>query len=763
MNTPPTRLTQLVAFLRQERWRTVLYRMALGLLLVLFVLTGTVLVSYDALAAANQSLVLEAGQVAPEDVRAPFSRVYESALLTEQARQLAMDSVRDIYDPSDPLIARQQSQLAQQVLDYIADVRADDYATHEMLVSDIRAINSISLSADEIEALLAITPERWRDIEEQIVLVLERAMRAEIRQDTLRSVKLNLPNLVSVSFRVDEVALITAVVEDLIVTNTFLNEELTRQAREAAAAAVEPSQVEIRQGQLIALSGEIVTDLDLEAMTQLGLLQPEDRRLQEVLSGFLIMLISTVVLGLYLARFQTGLERQPSFVGLLGMIFLIALMGARIASPERVVQPYLYPTAAFGLILAALAGPQPAVVGTAVLAMLFGVMSGGSLPLAVMAGLGGLVGILSLRKPERINSYFVAGVLVSLANSGVVLVFYLTGTPSDSLGALTLVGAGIINGLLAAAIAIAGLYLLGTVFNIPTNIKLIELTQPSHPLMQRLLREAPGTYQHSLQVANLAELAAELVGANATLSRVGALYHDVGKMIAPHFFVENQVDGINPHAALDDPYKSARIIVGHVFEGDKLARKYRLPSRIRDFILEHHGTTAPMYFYMQAVAQAGGDEDAVGLTQFSYPGPRPRSRETAILMLADGCESTVRARRPSNKQEIADVIKEIFKKRMEEGQLDDSGLTLRDLSMIQNVFVETLQGVFHPRIAYAEAAAAAQQAIEAHRQQELAGGEPHEAPAMPRSASSTGASTAQAHMPSPSAPASEAGSGTPTP
>jgi putative nucleotidyltransferase with HDIG domain len=296
----------------------------------------------------------------------------------------------------------------------------------------------------------------------------------------------------------------------------------------------------------------------------------------------------------------------------------------------------------------------------------------------------------------------VAGLVIAFVNVGVVLVFYLLGWPADPLGALSLIGAGWLNGILAAAASLAGLYLISGLFNVPTSLRLIELTQPNQPLLQRLLREAPGTYQHSLQVANLAELAAEQIGANATLTRVGALYHDVGKIAAPHFFIENQVDGINPHDGLDDPYKSAHIIIEHVTEGNRLARRYRLPARIRDFILEHHGTTQPMYFLKKAVEQAGGNASEVDVSRFEYPGPRPRSRETAILMLADSCESAVRARRPANKQEMADVVRYIIELRLKEGQLDESRLSLSDLSLIQRVFSETLQGVFHPRIAYTQ-------------------------------------------------------------
>ncbi len=702
MNTLLERVDRLLGAVERKRVMMLVRRAGVVLLVVGFLVIGVLLVGFDALAASGRSLDLAVGQVAPQDIRAPYSISYESVVMTSQVKQLAMDSVRDVYDPPDPAIARQQVQLARQILDYVKEVRADEYASAEVLQADIRAISALALTDGEIATLLEIPPERWLAIDDEIMVVLERVMRTEIRDDNLRSVKQNLPNLVSVTFREDEVGVITAFIEDLVQTNTFYNEERTRQARQAAADAVPPEVRSFVQDQLVVRGGMIVTEVDMEALTQLGLLKPEDRRLQELTSAFLIVLLIMMIFWLYMGRFHSDLMREPLLLILLGGIFLLVLFGGRVAGPDRVVQPYLYPTATLGLLVTTLAGPQVAVMATLGMAMLFGIITGNSFPLMVMAGLGGVAGVMTLRNTERLNSYFVAGLVIAFVNVGVVLVFYLLGWPTDPLGALSLIGAGWLNGILAAAASLAGLYLISGLFNVPTSLRLIELTQPNQPLLQRLLREAPGTYQHSLQVANLAELAAEQIGANATLTRVGALYHDVGKIAAPHFFIENQVDGINPHDGLDDPYKSAHIIIEHVTEGNRLARRYHLPARVREFILEHHGTTQPMYFLKKAIEQAGGNTNAVDVSKFVYPGPRPRSRETAILMLADSCESAVRARRPGNKQEMADVVRYIIELRLKEGQLDDSQLSLSDLSLIQRVFSETLQGVFHPRIAYTQ-------------------------------------------------------------
>jgi hypothetical protein len=217
------------------------------------------------------------------------------------------------------------------------------------------------------------------------------------------------------------------------------------------------------------------------------------------------------------------------------------------------------------------------------------------------------------------------------------------------------------------------------------------------------MREAPGTYQHSLQVANLSEQVANAIGANSELTRVAALYHDIGKMLNPAFFTENQSSAGNPHDILNDPYRSADIIISHVTEGDDMARQYRLPVRLRDFIREHHGTSQVYVFYRQAVILAGDDPSAVDVTEFTYPGPKPQSRETAVLMLADSCESAARSRQPKNKQEIEEIVVGIIDQKRTSGQLDESALTLNDLKSIQTIFIDMLQAIYHTRLNYDEA------------------------------------------------------------
>jgi putative nucleotidyltransferase with HDIG domain len=413
----------------------------------------------------------------------------------------------------------------------------------------------------------------------------------------------------------------------------------------------------------------------------------------------MVTLIVGVLVVLYVARFFPELGERPRQVLLVGLLFVAFLLAARLMVPGRTVLPFLFPAAALSLLLTVFTGPHLAMTMGVALAILVGYIGGNSLELTVYMALGGILAPLAVGTGERLNQFFWAGLAVALANIGVLLVFRLQDPALDPLGLAQLLAACLLNGAISASLTLAGFFMLGGVFDMTTSLQLIELARPDHPLLQFILRNAPGTYQHSLQVANLAEQAAERIGCNAMLTRVGALYHDCGKALHPQFFVENQLDGLNIHDTLG-PEESARIIIGHIRDGMEMARRYRLPTAVRNFIPEHHGTQRTVYQYTRAVQAAGGDPAAVDADLFVYPGPRPQSKETALLMLADGCEARARSERPKSEADINRLVKSVMEDRQATGQLDDTGLTVRDLSLIRESFVSTLKGVFHPRLEY---------------------------------------------------------------
>ena len=314
--------------------------------------------------------------------------------------------------------------------------------------------------------------------------------------------------------------------------------------------------------------------------------------------------------------------------------------------------------------------------------------------------ISGIFSVLILGRAQRVTSFFWAGIAIAVAGAVVIVAYRLPLPTTDITGIATLMSVALLNGVISPTLALLLQFFLAQFLGTTTALQLMEISRPDHKLLQNLLRNAPGTYQHSLQVANLAEQAADQIGADPLLTRVGSLYHDVGKTINPAFFIENQVSGSpNPHDELD-PAISSEIIIRHVTDGLELAQKYRLPSRIQDFIAEHHGTMLTRYQYAKAVEAVEGDKSKVDMDHFRYPGPVPGSKETAILMLADGCEARLRAERPDTREELRNVIKDVVDNRLSSGQLDQTDLTLRDLDEIIESFTTTLRGIYHPRIEY---------------------------------------------------------------
>jgi putative nucleotidyltransferase with HDIG domain len=403
---------------------------------------------------------------------------------------------------------------------------------------------------------------------------------------------------------------------------------------------------------------------------------------------------------LYLVQFRPRLLDQARYRWLLLLLVVLFVSAALVMIPSNTFLPYLFPMAALSILLAMLIDPHLSIMVTIVVGLGVGYIAHGSLALTVYMVMGGLIGFLSLGRMKRVSRVPWTGAYVALSNVTAVLVFDISGGNYDALELSQLLLMGIANGVLSASLALIGFFMANSWMGITTSVRLLDLVQPTQPLLQQLLLHAPGTYHHSLLVSDLAEQAAERVGADALLTRVGAYYHDVGKMVQPEFFIENQQQTTRDQL---DPRTSAQIIISHVKEGLKLAKKYRLPREVRAFIAEHQGTGLVKYFYHQALEQAD-DPAQVDEADFRYPGPKPQSKETAIVMLADSCEAAVRADRPTSMEEIDQVVHHIIIDKVSSGELDECDLTIHDLDQIRGAFVEMLTGAFHPRIKYPQEA-----------------------------------------------------------
>lgn len=681
--------------------RLIIQRIVVVIASLLFAFSSTVIVAFDDIFLQfNDVANLDIGYVPSNDIVARADDSFVSDILTTQEQENARNLVPAVYDPPDPDVARQQTLLTQQILEFIENVRSDQYASIEQKITDVNQITALTLDEEVIRNLLLLPDDSWLIVRSEIVSVLERVMRQSIRQSQLQSILDQLPTQVSVRLNEQESLITTAVTTDVVRPNTFENPEKTLSSQDAAANAVEPQQRSYIFGQTVAQANQPIDELTLEALRNLGLLTQTDNQSLRVLRAFVASTLVMVLAGLYISRFESQLfYNDPNQLILIAVLFLLALIVARAFGPLENL--YFLPAATLGILYVAITNANLAIICTLGFAFLGGLMGQNTLEVATFIAAGNLTAILTLRDAGRLNNFFISGTVVGITNGAVATIFTLL-TGSAGIDFFDLLAALISGIVIVPTISFAGMYALTVLLNLPTPFKLIDLSQPSKPLLQRLLREAPGTYQHSLQVANLAEQAAEAIGADAQMTHVGALYHDIGKMTNPVFYTENQQHVENPHDTLNDPYRSADIIINHAVEGDVIAKKYNLPNRIREFIREHHGTTQVYVFYKRAVDRAGS-EDAVDINDFTYPGPIPQTKETAILMMADSCESAIRAIKPQSNKEITDVVHRIIESKRNDGQLDACNLTLNELKKIEETFIDIFKGLFHPRIDYEKA------------------------------------------------------------
>ncbi len=641
---------------------------------------------------------LQTGDVATQDILAPSAISFESTVRTEQQRENALRAVSAKYTQADTNIARQQMEKLRAAQAYITSVRADIHASEEQKLTDLAALQEINLSQDTALGILGLNDPRWTAVQQEAIVVLEQMMRNTIQENRVTDLLRTVPNLVSLALPADQAIIVADLVTAFIAPNSFYSESLTEAARQQAIEAVEPVIVSFAAGEVVVQRGEVVSEVDVEALRHMGLAQPE-RSWQETASAGILVILSA---GLAIIFIRRKPLRGKNTRGLLmvASLFLAFLGLGRLTMSIHALAPYLFPLSAYALILASLLSEELALISVMPLILLTVYGHPNSGVLFLFYGVSSLFGVLIPKREQRISMYIWVGITVAASGAAIITAFHLI-QPEINLGELATQSATtLLNGLIAAGVTVLLQYLLAPILGQITPLHLLELSRPDNPLLEYLLRNAPGTYQHSLQVANLSEQAAERIGADSLLTRVGALYHDIGKAQNPYFFIENQIPGqIDTHDDID-PADSAAFIIKHVTDGLALANDHSLPHRIKTFIAEHHGNLKTQYQWTQAVNNANGDESLVDDRLFTYPGPRPQSRETALVMLADGCEARIRSQKPETEEQLRFLVTDTIDRRLSQDQLDDTALTLSDLHTIAESFVASLRGVYHPRVDY---------------------------------------------------------------
>jgi len=636
---------------------------------------------------------LVAGQVSPRDIEAPRTVDYVDRAATEALRRRAAQGSQPIYVQSPEINARAQQTVAR-IFAAIARARAEAGADLAGGAAILRREVPVRLDEPAAMAALTLEPAQLNLARDAAATVVERTMAHGIRSGDLPRAQAEARvYLRSLPVAGRTLTLASAVVEAALQPNLVVDQTATQLARRRAMEAVEPVRTRILRGEIIVRRGEVVTEAHLEKLAAEGLVsQPFSwLRLAGAASVVLLLLLVSYA---YMRQYQPDIwsEDRLLLVWSLGVVLTVAM--ARIMVTR--FNPYLLPSAAGTMLIAVLLRPRLALYTAALLSLLVAMAAGGDVRLGLVTFIGATVGVYAIKRIGHRTDLVVAGLRVGVANALIVAAVGLTDQLPWFPHLLRDAAYGLGSGVLVGMIAIGALPYLENLFGLVTPIKLLELSNPGHPLLRRLQLEAPGTYHHSIMVANLAEAAAEAVGADSLLVRVGTYYHDIGKIRRPAFFVENQVGIENPHDRMA-PSLSALTVLAHVRDGLEYAREARLPAPVAAFIPEHHGTGLIAYFYHQARARGPVEEEA-----FRYEGPRPQSRETAIVMLADAVEGATRALPRPTPDRIAQVVRRIIREKLEDGQLDECDLTFRDLDRIAGVFTRLLASMYHPRVEYPE-------------------------------------------------------------
>ncbi len=573
------------------------------------------------------------------------------------------------------------------------------------------------LSARDETALIAVSDSGFEIVQRESLGILDGLLEGQLYDAELDSVRLTLHDRVDATRSLTETTLIASLVGAYLRPTMIESPNLTEQARDRAAQVVAGVSRTVAEGELIIARGAMVDDFAGEALAQLT---PRSASIQlESLGAMVIVAISAAgVFALYLMVWRPAEAASDRRILLLAVLVLFSVAAARawfeFALPDSVGESLdlMVPLAAGPILVAALLSTGLGITTGVLISVLAGLAaivlpdyasapSGASAlrPLAFFLA-SSLGGVLAATRAQALAQYGLSGIAAGLSGflAGAAVWLFDPQRVTDQLGWLAL--AALVTAALVAVMTIGAFSLLGALFGITTPMRLLELAQLQRPLLRRLQEEAPGTFHHSLLVATMSERAAAQIGADPLLVRVGAYYHDIGKLNRPTMFIENQ-DGPNPHDSLE-PGESARLIIEHVTGGDSLARRDRLPPRIRDFILEHHGSRRVAFFYRKAAMS----DPRVDPRDYTYPGPPPQSRETAIVMLADSCEAIVRASGERDADRIGMLVDSVFDERLRERQLDYCDLTLSELRQISASIKQTLVGVHHQRIEYPPAAEA---------------------------------------------------------
>lgn len=694
------KLIAVLSFLIKQR------KVRRGSAAVLFLLLFTLIIAFDFVPERTDELVI--GQVSPKTYKAQKDLVFEYEDKTAELRRIAAEKAEKIY-AKDPQVSVAVQKDISDLFARVSEIQEDAGLDTASKVSGLKSVLPFVMPEEDIAALADYQAQDTQAVENSLNSLVGGIMLAGdgISQDRLEEAKSTLYvqisalNLASPYDRFSKGA-----VGRFLRPNTFINYEMTRQKQDEAMAAVPPALLSVKEGEKLIGEGEIITEEHMVKLQALGLVK-EKPQFTSILGVFLLVAMLITAILIYLYQQNRDIYKHAGHLYLLGIIVLVVMgVGKAIIAinvtqwPEFSAQfGYMVPIAAAGMLIALLLDSRLALLMVAVLSLMLGIMTGNQLRFGVVGFIGGITGVYSVSKLSQRSDLVRAGIYTSGAN---VVAIFIVGLVNGSPLALLITSSlvlGLINGILSSILTNGSLPFLENTFRITSPVRLLEISNPNNVLLKRLLTEAPGTYHHSIIVGNLAESAADALGGDSLLVRVGAYYHDIGKCKRPYFFIENQMAADNPHDKLT-PSLSTLILTSHVKDGVEMAKEHKLPQGIIDIIEQHHGDSLVSYFYHKALEN--DRTETVTEEEFRYEGPRPKTRSAAIVMLADAVEAAVRSLQSPTQGRVEGLVRKIIKDKLNDGQLEECDLTFKDLNIIAGSFVRVLSGVFHGRIEYPE-------------------------------------------------------------
>lgn len=654
-----------------------------------------------------QQVDISLGEVSKEDIYSPKDLEFEDVERTDDRKEQAAAAVdKEVAYEINEQITENICQDILILLDSVQGVlEKESYSIdekaqklQELFSFDFSQENSVLLASQGKDSLVYFKQE----FNKYILEVMDKG----VLDEDLDSAKAQIINLlIEDGFSQIYLDFAKGLLNYYLKPNLIFYEERYNDLQEAARDSVSSVIIKVRQGEKIIGNGEIATEEHMKKLQALGLTKSFSSWQNLIGISLLVLALMLSILA-YVYQQNRKIYKHKGYLYLLGIIVLLVMLVGKVVLlidfeswPElSAMTGYLIPFATAGMLIAVLLDAHLAVLVVASTSFLVAYVSGGQTEIGFVGFLGGFTGVYSVGKLKEKRDLIWAGISVGFVSMLAIMIMGIINETPLSLFLASSILFGFINGLISSILTIGILPYLENLFRITSSVKLLELSQPSNPLLKLLMTDAPGSYHHSILVANLAEAATEEIGGDSLLARVGAYYHDIGKIKRPYFFIENQM-GENPHDKIV-PRLSALILNSHVKDGLELAKEYNLPLAVQDIILQHHGVSLMGFFYHKAVELNG--IEGVNEDEFRYEGPKPQTKEAAVVMLADTVEAAVRSLHLKNHNRIENMVRKLIKDKLMDGQLDECELTLKDLDTIAQSFLKILSGMFHGRMEYPE-------------------------------------------------------------